>query len=44
VDKKSQKIICTDLSNGKRNDYRLLKEPGVKITEKIAALTDTGYL
>jgi hypothetical protein len=44
VDKKSQKIICTDLANGKRHDYRLFKESGVKIAENIKALTDTGYL
>lgn len=44
MDKKSQKIICTDLSNGKRHDYRLFKESGVKIAENITVLTDTGYL
>jgi hypothetical protein len=44
VDKNSQKIICTNLSNGKRHDYRLFKESGVKIAENISVLTDTGYL
>jgi len=44
VDKKSEKIICTNFSNGKRHDYRLFKESGVKIAENTKALTDTGYL
>jgi hypothetical protein len=43
VDKKSEKIICTDLSNGKRHDFRLMKESNVKISESIIAVTDTGY-
>jgi hypothetical protein len=44
VDKKSEKIICTNLSNGKRHDYRLFKESGVRIAESTRVLTDTGYL
>jgi hypothetical protein len=44
VDKKSEKIICINLSNGKRHDYRLFKESGVRIAKNTKALTDTGYL
>ena len=44
MDKKTQKIICTNLSNGKCHDFRLFKESGIRIAENIKALTDTGYL
>ncbi len=42
VDKKSQKIIYTAFSNGKRHDFRLFKES--KIHPDINALTDSAYL
>ena len=44
VDKKSERIVCTNLSNGKRHDYRLFKESGVRIAINTKALADTGYL
>lgn len=44
MDKKSQKIICTNISNGKCHDFKIFKKSGVKIFESIKALTDTGYL
>lgn len=44
VDKKSQQIICTTTSNGKRHDFRMFKESGVRISKETKALTDTGYL
>ena len=44
MDKKSKKIICTNVSNGKRHDFRLFKESNVKIASNINALTDTGYI
>jgi hypothetical protein len=44
VDKKTEKIICIDLANGKRHDFRLLKESGLHFHEDIKVLTDTGYL
>ena len=44
MDKKSEKIICTSLSNGKCHDFRLFKESDIKISETIKAVTDTGYL
>lgn len=42
--KKNQKIICTNISNGKCHDFKVFKKSGVKIFESIKALTDTGYL
>ena len=44
MDKKSQQIICTDITHGKSHDFKLLKESGVKIYERIKVVTDTGYL
>jgi hypothetical protein len=43
VDKKSQKIICTAFSNGKRHDFRLFKESKTRIHPETSILTDTGY-
>lgn len=36
-------MICTNFTNGKRHDFRLFKESGVKILPTIKILTDTGY-
>lgn len=44
MDKKTEKIICIDLANGKRHDFRLLKESGLHFHEDVKVLTDTGYL
>ena len=44
MDKKLAQIICTDFSNGKRHDFRLLKESKVFFQNKTKVLTDTGYL
>lgn len=44
MDKKSQKIICTDYSNGKKHDFKLLKESSVHCKEDSKILTDTGML
>lgn len=43
MDKKSKKVICTNISNGKRHDFRLFKESKVHIHPDIKILTDTGY-
>jgi hypothetical protein len=43
VDKASQEIICTAFCNGKRHDFRLFKESGVKFKKETKVLTDTGY-
>lgn len=44
MDKKTEKIICTDLANGKKHDFRLLKESGLHFHKDTKVLTDTGYL
>lgn len=38
-----KRIICTHFTNGKRHDFRLFKESGVRIHSKTKSLTDTGY-
>lgn len=43
MDKKSQCIICTAFSNGKRHDFRLFKESKTVIHPTIRVVTDTGY-
>ena len=43
VNKKTQEVICTDFSNGKRHDFRLFKESRTYIHPDIKVITDTGY-
>lgn len=43
MDKKTQAVICTDFSNGKRHDFRLFKESKTRINPMIKVITDTGY-
>lgn len=43
VDKGSQQVICTTIGNGKRHDFRLFKESGVRFQSGTEVLTDTGY-
>lgn len=43
VNKKTKKIICTNLSNGKCHDFRLFKESGVRLHPKTKSITDSGY-
>lgn len=44
MNKKTQQIICTNYSNGKCHDFRLLKKSGVQFYKDLKVLTDTGYL
>jgi len=44
MDKKTAKIICTNMANGKRHDFRLLKESGLHFHEHTKVITDMGYL
>ena len=39
-----KRIICTSFSNGKRHDFRLFKESGVRVKPSTVLKTDTGYL
>ena len=43
IDKKTQVVICTSFSNGKRHDFRVFKESKTYIQSKVRVLTDTGY-
>lgn len=43
MDKKEKLVICTNFTNGKRHDFRLFKQSGVRIHPEIRSLTDTGY-
>ena len=37
-------IICTCFCNGRRHDFRMFKESGLRLPEEIQTITDTGYL
>jgi hypothetical protein len=43
VDCKSEKVICTSFSNGKRHDFQLFKDSKTHIHPDIMVLTDSGY-
>lgn len=43
IDKKTQQIICTSFSNGKRHDFRLFKESKIRLHPKTKIVTDTVY-
>jgi hypothetical protein len=43
VDRKSEQIICTNFSNGKRHDFRLFKESKVHVRPETQLDADTGY-
>lgn len=43
MDKKTQAVICTAFSNGKRHDFRLFKESNTRMHPKTKAVTDTGF-
>ena len=43
VDKKTRQVICTDFSNGKKHDFKLFKNLKLLYTQRVKAITDTGY-
>jgi hypothetical protein len=43
VDKKTKKVVCTSFSNGKKHDFRLFKESGVRWTKERCGIVDSGY-
>ena len=43
IDKKTGKIICIDVGQGKRHDFRLFKTSKVRISKKVKLLADSGY-
>ena len=44
MDRKTPQVICTSFSHGKRHDFRLFKESGVRAKPTVIFKTDTGYL
>jgi hypothetical protein len=43
VDEATEKVLCTNYSEGKRHDFRLLKDSKVKAKPKTKIRADTGY-
>ena len=43
MDRESQTIICTHFCEGKRHDFRLFKDSGVRFSPNAQVLADTGY-
>ena len=43
VNKKTKEIVCTEFANGKKHDFRMFKESGIKIKKEIKVIVDTGY-
>lgn len=43
IDKKSQQILWTHFTQGRRHDVRLFKESQVRFQPHTRVLTDTGY-
>lgn len=43
IDKKNEKIICLNFSNGKKHDFKLFKESKIHIKENTEIYGDSGY-
>jgi len=43
VCRRSRKIICAAFANGKRRDFRLFRESGVRVAQGVGLMADTGY-
>ena len=43
IDKKTEKIICTAVGQGRRHDFHLFKNSKVRIKETAKVLADSGY-
>ena len=43
MDKKTQAVISTSFTNGKKHDFRLFKESKMHISPSIKVMTDTAY-
>lgn len=43
VDKKSKRIVCTYIANGRKHDFRMFKESKVHVLKDTQTLTDSGY-
>ena len=43
INKETKEILCTDFCNGRKHDFKLLKESGIKLPKNIQLITDTAY-
>jgi hypothetical protein len=43
IEKATRKIICVSFASGRRHDFRLFKESGVRFRPGTVIKTDTGY-
>lgn len=43
TDKNNHRIICVDFCHGRRHDFHLFKESGVRFQEQAQVIADTGY-
>lgn len=43
VDKTTKKIVCINIANGKKHDFKLFKESRVRFNLTSLVITDTGY-
>jgi len=43
VDKRTKKIICTQIANGRKHDFRIFKESKLPIYKNTQTLVDSGY-
>lgn len=43
IDKKSGRIICSTVGQGRRHDFHLFKKSKVRIKETVKILADSGY-
>lgn len=43
VDKATRRILCVHTAEGKRHDYRLLKDSRVRLKKDTKAVFDSGY-
>ncbi len=43
IDRASGRILCTSGCEGRRNDFRLLKDSGVRFRKGTWSLADSGY-
>lgn len=44
VDRATGRILCLAHDAGRRHDFRLVKESGVRLHPETEAITDTGYM
>ncbi len=43
MEARTKRVICTAFANGKRHDFRLFKESGVRLHPKTKSQADTGF-